>query len=108
VFAGVFLRNDLRAGCMQPFVAIGMIEMPVGVDEMGDGIGAEISQRFGELGRETRIPASIRTLPSGPVSTAMLPPEPSSTVMLFRSLCVTIGDTAALSLIRLTMPRASA
>jgi len=34
---------------MQPFVAIGMIEMPVGVDEMGDGIGAEISQRFGEL-----------------------------------------------------------
>ena len=28
--------------------------------------------------------------------------------MLFRSLCVTIGDVAALSLIRLTMPRASA
>src|SRR6478735_8203030 len=54
------------------------------------------------------MPASINTLPSGPVSTAMLPPEPSSALMLPRSLCVTIGEVAALSLIRLTMPRASA
>jgi hypothetical protein len=38
----------------------------------------------------------------------MFPPEPSSTLMSFRSLCVTMGDTAALSLIRLTSPRASA
>src|SRR5260370_29051611 len=38
----------------------------------------------------------------------MLPPEPSSTLILFRSLWVPMGDTAALSLIRLTRPRASA
>ena len=59
-------------------------------------------------GCDTPIPASTRTLPSEPVDTAMFPPEPSSTQMLFLSLCVTMGDTAALSLIRLTMPRASA
>src|ERR1700738_371079 len=54
------------------------------------------------------MPASISTLPSEPVRTAMLPPEPSNTLILFRRLCVTIGDTAALSLMRLTRPRASA
>jgi hypothetical protein len=38
----------------------------------------------------------------------MFPPDPSSTLILLRSLCVTIGETAALSLIKLTIPRASA
>src|SRR5271165_3804185 len=54
------------------------------------------------------MPASMSTFPSGPVRTAMFPPEPSNTLILFRSVWVTIGDTAALSLIRLTIPRASA
>ena len=38
----------------------------------------------------------------------MFPPEPSSALMLLRSLCAAIGEVAALSLIRLTRPRASA
>ena len=38
------------------------------------------------------MPASMSTLPSGPVSTAILPPEPSSTLTLLRSLWVTIGE----------------
>ena len=59
-------------------------------------------------GRDTPMPASISTLPSGPVRTATLPPDPSSTLILLRSLWVTIGETAALSLMRLTRPRASA
>src|SRR3984957_20024778 len=54
------------------------------------------------------MPASTSTLPSGPVSTATFPPEPSSTLILLRSLWVTIAETAALSLMRLTRPRASA
>src|SRR3974390_1740130 len=54
------------------------------------------------------MPASISTLPSGPVSTAILPPEPSNALTLLRSLWVVIGDIEALSLIRLTRPRASA
>src|SRR5271156_5603610 len=54
------------------------------------------------------MPASTITLPSEPVRTAILPPDPSRTLILFRSLCVMIGEVAALSLIRLTRPRASA
>ncbi|MGY4450944.1 hypothetical protein ACVWZR_005604 [Bradyrhizobium sp. i1.3.1] len=50
VLSRVLLRDDPGASGMEPFVAIGVIEMPVGVDEMGDGIGAEIGHRFGELG----------------------------------------------------------
>src|SRR5271165_6351303 len=50
----------------------------------------------------------MSTLPSGPVRTPTFPPDPSRTLMLFRSLCVTIGETAALSLMRVTRPRASA
>jgi len=48
------------------------------------------------------------TLPSEPVRTAILPPDPSHTLMLLRSLYVVMGEVAALSLIRLTSPRASA
>jgi hypothetical protein len=108
MLARVLLGDDLCAGRMQPFIAVGMVEVPVRIDEMGDGIGAEGLKSFGDLRRDTPMPASISTLPSEPVRTAMLPPEPSNALMLFRSLCVTMGDTAALSLIRLTRPRASA
>ena len=80
---------------MQPFVAVGMIEVPVRIDEMRDGLGAELGEGLGDPGRDTPMPASTSTLPSGPVSTAMLPPEPSSTLMLFRSLWVVIADVAA-------------
>jgi hypothetical protein len=102
VLAGILLRDDLGADRMQPFVAVGMVEVPVRVDEVGSASALVI------WGRDTPMPASMSTLPSGPVRTAMLPPEPSSTLTLLRSLCVTIGATAALSLIRLTRPRASA
>ena len=34
---------------MQPLVAVGMVEMPVRVDEMRDRLGAEIGQRLGHL-----------------------------------------------------------
>ena len=37
------------AGGMQPLIAVGMIEMPVRVDEMRDGIGAEIGKSLGDL-----------------------------------------------------------
>ena len=49
MFAGVLLGDDLRPGGVQPFVAIGMIEVPVRVDEMGDGIGAESGKSFSDL-----------------------------------------------------------
>src|SRR5262249_11410493 len=59
-------------------------------------------------GRDTLIPASTRNFPSGPLRTAILPPEPSSTVRFPRNLYAVTGEDAALSLIRVTNPRASA
>jgi hypothetical protein len=51
------------------------------------------------------MPASIRTLPSGPVSTATLPPEPSSALTLPRSLWTLIGASAAEARMASTMLR---
>ena len=85
-----------------------MVEMPVRVDQMRDGLGGDASRALVICVCDTLIPASTSTLPSGPVSTATFPPEPSSTLMLLRNLCTVIGEAAALSLIRLTRPRASA
>src|SRR6202020_2305790 len=72
------------------------------------GSGLRSVSAFINCGRDTPIPASTSTLPSGPVRTAMFPPEPSSALIVLRSLCTAIGEVAALSLIRLTRPRASA
>src|ERR1700730_19240722 len=46
----VLLRDDFRAGRMQPIVAVAWIEVPVRVDEVRDRIGAESGERLGELG----------------------------------------------------------
>jgi hypothetical protein len=72
------------------------------------GSGLSSTSAFINCGRDTPMPASTITLPSGPVRTAIFPPEPSSALMLLRSLCTAMGEVAALSLIRLTRPRASA
>jgi hypothetical protein len=50
VLAGILLRDDLGSNRMQPFVAVGMVEVPVRVDEVGDWIDAELRQRLGDLG----------------------------------------------------------
>jgi len=54
MLACVRLRDDFRAGRMQPVVAAGVIEMPVRVDEMGDGIGAEVGEGLGDLRTRSR------------------------------------------------------
>src|SRR5262249_7563684 len=59
-------------------------------------------------GRDAVIPASMKTLPSAPVSTAMFPPDPSKMLTSRRSLCTLIGALAASSRIESTMLRASA
>ena len=45
---------------------------------------ARVARAVSICGLETAIPQSTNSLPSGPVSTAMFPPEPSSTETLFR------------------------
>ena len=49
MFAGVLLSDDPCADRLQPRVAVGMIEMPMRVDQVRDWIGAEICQRLGHL-----------------------------------------------------------
>jgi hypothetical protein len=64
-------------GCpfrIQPLIAVRVIEVPMRVDQVLDWIAAEaIGARM--RGRDAVIPASMNTLPSAPVSTAMLPKE---------------------------------
>ena len=59
-------------------------------------------------GRVTVMPASMNSLPSPPVRTAILPPEPSRMLTLPRRLWTVTGVFAAESRIRSTMLRASA
>src|SRR6266478_4402406 len=49
MLAGVLLSDNLCTCRRQPFVAVAMTELPVGVDEMRDGLGAEFRQRLGNL-----------------------------------------------------------
>src|SRR6516225_6000894 len=72
------------------------------------GSGPRLERALVSCGRDTPIPPSTSTFPSGPVRTAIFPPEPSSALTLPRNLYAVIDEDAALSLIRLTSPRASA
>ena len=89
---------------MQPFIAVGVVEVPMCVDQMPDRVGTSLCHVL----PDTAMPASTSTLPSGPVSTATLPPDPSSTLTLLRSECTLISAVAAASRIMSTIPRALA
>ena len=41
MLSGVLVRQDRGPELVQPFVAVGVVEMPVRVDQVGDGLGAE-------------------------------------------------------------------
>ena len=73
VFSSVLMREDHRALRMHPLIAVGMIEMPVRVDEMFDRARVHFSQSVGDLGARgciTRIDHqfSIRSAEDGDVS----------------------------------------
>ena len=109
MLARILLGDDLRAGRMQPFIAAGVIEVPMRVDQMRDGIGAEIGEGFLHL-RARHADAGVNQhLAIGPGQDGNVAAGAFQNAdIVFRSPCVTIGETAALSLIRLTRPRASA
>ncbi len=92
MLACVLVRNDPCADRMEPLV----------------GSGPRLDRVLVSCGRDTLIPPSTSTFPSEPVRTAILPPEPSSTLTFARSLYEVTGEDAALSLIRVTSPRGSA
>src|ERR1700722_4740217 len=58
ILARVLLSYNLCASGMQPFVAGGVIEVPMRIDQVRDGIGAEIRQSLSEL-RARRTYAAI-------------------------------------------------
>ena len=49
MLARVFMSNDLCPDGIQPYIAVGMIEMPVRVDQVRDGIGAKTGKSSGDL-----------------------------------------------------------
>ena len=47
-FSRIFLGDDRRAFVMQPVISIGVIEVPVCVDQVPDRIAADARQRIGD------------------------------------------------------------
>ena len=48
--AGVFVGDDGGAGGVEPLVAVGVVEVPVGVDEVLDGVVGDGGEGLGDLG----------------------------------------------------------
>jgi len=78
------MGNDPCADGIEPCVAVGMIEMPVRIDQMGDGIGAEAGKRLGELGSGyTNAAVGQALCRQGRSRPQCFPPEPSRTLIPF-------------------------
>ena len=54
VLARIFVREDRSASGMQPLVAVGVIEMPMRIDQMSDRICAELGERLGDFPPRSR------------------------------------------------------
>jgi len=65
VLLRIAMRNDLGAYRMKPFVAIGVIEMPMRIDQMGNGSTPRSERALVISGRRHANAASMRTLPQG-------------------------------------------
>jgi hypothetical protein len=48
--AGVLVGEDAGSGLMEPLVAAGVVEVPVSVDELFDGIGVDAGEGFFDVG----------------------------------------------------------
>ena len=78
VLARVLVRDDLGTELVQPLVAVGVVEMPMRVDQMGDRLGPECrTARFPSAGAKRRCrhpPAPCRPAPSAPRRCRPSPP----------------------------------
>jgi hypothetical protein len=48
MFFGIFMSCDCRARAVQPLVAVGMVKMPMRVDQVLDGLDAETGDSFSD------------------------------------------------------------
>ena len=72
-------RDDSRAHLAEVLVPAGVIAMHVSVDHEFDGLASgNLFDGRGDLPAQGRELASTMNTPSGPVSTPMVPPWPSS------------------------------
>src|SRR6516164_6564251 len=108
MLVGVLMGDDGRPFRIQPLVAVRVIECQCVLIRCLTGSRLRPLAASRMRGRDTVIPASMNTLPSAPVSTAMLPPGPSRMLTLPRTLWTLMGALAASSRIRSTTLRASA
>jgi hypothetical protein len=46
MFQGVHVSGDFSAFGVQPFVAVGVIEMPMAIDQVFNGVGTETGEGF--------------------------------------------------------------
>jgi hypothetical protein len=88
ILSGVLVRNDLGADRMEPIIAIGAVEVPMGVDQMRGRIGGEIGKRLGGLRARYPDISADEHLAVRSVAQQRCPGS-----LLFRSLCVMMGDT---------------
>jgi len=63
----VFVRENAGAGRVEPGIAAGVVEMPMGINELADGLGTDTCQHLGNRGtrpRETGIDQQL-SVPAG-------------------------------------------
>jgi hypothetical protein len=56
VFPGIFVSGNSRARGVHPLVAIGVIEMPMGVEQMFDWIGTKTAKRVSNFAARAEVP----------------------------------------------------
>ena len=80
MFLGVNVCADYRTSRMHPLVAIGVIEMPMSIDEVLDRVMTDRIQRLANFFSRARIAGVDDKFAAVPAKTAMLPPEPINTL----------------------------
>src|ERR1700676_2115784 len=92
MFARVFVRQDTGSGFMDPLVSAGMVEMPVGVDQLFDRICVDACEGFRDVwtcGDDLRIhhQLSVRACQNGDISTSAKKDTDIASKVLNRDFC---------------------
>ena len=87
----VFVREDRGSCGVKMRIVVGMVEVPVGVDDVFQRCAAKVIESLFSLGQAGATKVSTTNLPSGPLSTVTAPPGPSNIVTLSASFCVSMG-----------------
>jgi hypothetical protein len=90
----LLMREDLGSRHPEAGVVVGVIEMPVCIDEQGDRPLPDAAVCSRSLGNAPWTKESTTTLPSGPARITTLPPGPIRSAMFFVSWTRWIGVAA--------------